>query len=141
REGEVFVDIQPGTPEAREAPDGYTFPITQTSSAVQLDQVLTTLQGNVRQNLQTFLKEFGNALIKYNGANGFRTYYATSPGANKYTAQVNEALLGTQPGDLSGLVKNLDSTVQALDADQTGLQNRVSNLRIVTGSCAVATQA
>jgi phospholipid/cholesterol/gamma-HCH transport system substrate-binding protein len=140
-EGNMFVDLQPGSPNAPEAPNDYTFPLTQTSSAVQLDQVLTTLQGNVRQNLQTFLKEFGNALVKYNGANGFRTYFATSPGANRYTAEVNQALLGTEPNDLSGLVKNLDSTVQALDADETGLQNLVTNLRVVTGSFAAQNRA
>jgi phospholipid/cholesterol/gamma-HCH transport system substrate-binding protein len=140
-EGNMFVDLQPGSPTAPEAPDGYTFPLTQTASAVQLDQVLSTLQGNVRQNLQTFLQEFGDALTKYGGANGFRTYYATSPGANRYTAEVNQALLGTEPNDLSNLVKNLDSTVQALDADQTGLQNLITNLRIVTGSFAAQHQA
>ena len=139
-EGNLFVDVHPGSPEAQEASDGHVFPATQTSAAVQLDQVLSSLQGNVRRNLQIFLKEFGNALIKYHGAEGFRTLYQTSPGAYKNTALVNQAFLGTQPGDLSGLVKNLDSTVQALDADQTGLQNLVTNLRTVTGSFAAHDQ-
>ena len=50
------------SPESPTAPDNYTFPVTQTSAAVQLDQVLTTLQYGVRRDLQIFLKEFGNAL-------------------------------------------------------------------------------
>ncbi len=140
-EGNMFIDLHPGTPEAPEAPDGHVFPVNQTSASVQLDQVLTTLQSNVRHNLQIFLKEFGDALIKYHGAEGFRELYATSPGAYKYTAQVNQAFLGTEPHDLSNLVKNLDRTVQALDADQSGLQNLVTNLRIVTGSFAAQSQA
>ena len=140
-EGNLFVDLHPGTPGAPEAPANHTFPSTQTSVAVQLDQVLTTLQSDVRRNLQIFLQEFGDALIKYHGAEGFRELYKTSPAAFKYTSIVNQAFLGTQPHDLSGLIKNLDSTVQALDADQTGLQNLIANLRIVTGSFAAQSRA
>jgi phospholipid/cholesterol/gamma-HCH transport system substrate-binding protein len=140
-EGNMFVDLQPGSPESPNAPSGHTFPLTQTSAAVQLDQVLSTLQGNVRHNLQIFLKEFGNALVKYHGAQGLQQSFATSPGAYKNTALVNQAFLGTEPHDLSNLVRNLDSTVQALDADETGLQNLVTNLRVVTGSFAAKNQA
>jgi phospholipid/cholesterol/gamma-HCH transport system substrate-binding protein len=140
-EGNLFVDLHPGTPESPEASDDHVFPVSQSSVAVQLDQVLSTLQTNVRRNLQIFLKEFGDSLIKYHGAEGFRELYRTSPGAYKNTALVNQAFLGTQPHDLSGLVKNLDSTVRALDADESGLQNLVTNLRTVTGSFAAHDQA
>ena len=49
---------------------------------------------------------------------------------------MNEAFLGTAPHDLSGLVRNLDSTVHALDLHESQLQNLVTNFRIVTGSFA-----
>jgi phospholipid/cholesterol/gamma-HCH transport system substrate-binding protein len=140
-EGNLFVDVSPGSPNSPEVPADHVFPVTQTSAAVQLDQVLTTLQSGVRQDLQIFLKEFGDALIKYGGAEGFRELFRTSPGAFKYTSLVNQAFLGTQPHDLSNLVRDLDSTVQALDADRTGLQNLVTNLRVVTGSFAAQNQA
>lgn len=140
-EGNLFVDVTPGSPASPEAPSDHTFPVTQTSASVQLDQVLTTLQSGVRKDLQIFLKEFGNALTKYGGAEGFRELYRTSPGAFKYTSLVNQAFLGTQPHDLSNLVRDLDSTVQALGADETGLQNLVTNLRVVTGSFAAENQA
>src|SRR5215211_4943337 len=119
-EGNLFVDVNPGSPGSPEASDGHVFPVTQTAASVQLDQVLSSLTGGVRRNLQIFLKEFGDALIKYHGAQGFRELYATSPGAYKYTSQVNQAFLGTEPHDLSSLVENLDQTVQGLDADETG---------------------
>ena len=51
-EGNYFVDLEPGSPNADEVDDGHTFPVNQTSYSVQLDQVLTTLQGDVRANLQ-----------------------------------------------------------------------------------------
>jgi ABC-type transporter Mla subunit MlaD len=135
-EGNLFVQVRPGTPNAPEAEDGHVFPADQTSYAVQLDQVLTTLQSDVRKNLQTFLDQLGNALIKYNGAEGFRALYKSSGGAFRYTSEVNEAVLGTEPHDLSGLVKNLDSTVRALDQNETALQDLVTNLRVFTGAFA-----
>ena len=62
-EGNYFVDLKPGSPNARrESTTDHTFPVNQTSYSVQLDQVLTTLQADVRTDLQTFLDQFGNAL-------------------------------------------------------------------------------
>ncbi len=135
-EGNYFVDLQPGSPSAPEVDDGYTLPVNQTAYSVQLDQILTTLQGDVRKDLQTFLDQFGNALIRYGGAEGFRELYRTSPPAFKFTSQTNEALLGTHPGDLAGVIRGLDSVVRALDRNELALQDLVTNFRIVSGSFA-----
>ena len=43
-EGNFFVDLTPGTPSADKVGDGDTIPVTQTSTPVQLDQLLTALQ-------------------------------------------------------------------------------------------------
>ncbi len=43
-EGNFFLDLRPGSPSAPELDDGQDIPITQTSTAVQLDEVLTALQ-------------------------------------------------------------------------------------------------
>ena len=79
-EGNLFVDLSPGTPQAPTIDDGYTFPESQTSVSVQFDQVLSTLQYDVRANLQTFLSQLGDAFIKYHGAEGFRQFYARPQG-------------------------------------------------------------
>ena len=140
-EGNLFVDTKPGSPNAAETEEGHTFPVSQTSTSVQIDQVLTTLQSDVRANLQTFLDQFGNALIKYKGAEGFQELYRSSPGANKYTSIVNEALQGTKPHDLSNLIGNLDLVIKALDANEAELQGLVTNFRTVTGSFAAESQS
>ena len=44
------------------ARNGYTFPIQQGIEPVQFDQVLTALQANTRQNLQTLLQQYGKAV-------------------------------------------------------------------------------
>ena len=109
-------------------------PSGQTSIAVQIDQVFTTLQGDVRSNLQILLDEFGRA-FKEGGAEGFREIYKTSPGAFRYTSEVNEAFLGQEEHDLSELIVNLDTTVEALNQGDD-LQDLVTNLRTVLGSFA-----
>jgi ABC-type transporter Mla subunit MlaD len=140
-EGNMFVDLKPGSPNAPEAEDGYVFPAGQTSIAVQLDQVLMTLQSDVRTDLQILLDEFGNALDKYGGSEGLRELFRSSTGAFRYTSQVNEALLGTEPHDLSDLIVNLDSTVEALGRNEVALQDLVTNLQIVLGSFAAESDA
>ena len=42
--------------------DGDTIRVTQTSTPVQLDEVLTALQTDTREDLKTLLKEYGDAL-------------------------------------------------------------------------------
>ena len=61
-EGNFFVDLQPGTPGAPELDDGETIKVTQTSTPVQLDQVLTALQSDTRQDLRDVLEGLGTAL-------------------------------------------------------------------------------
>jgi phospholipid/cholesterol/gamma-HCH transport system substrate-binding protein len=135
-EGNLFVDLHPGSPGAAELHSGDMIPENQTSSSVQFDQVLTSLQAPVRQDLQIFLKEFGGALDKYGGAKGFQESFRTSPAAFEYTSQVNQALLGTQPGDLAGFVSNLDVVARELNANSTGLQGLITNLNTVSGDFA-----
>jgi phospholipid/cholesterol/gamma-HCH transport system substrate-binding protein len=135
-EGNLFVDLHPGSPSAPDLSSGSVIPENQTSYSVQFDQVLTSLQAPVRENLQIFLKEFGDALDKYGGAKGFQTSFRTSPAAYQYTAQVNEALLGTQPGDLAGFISNLDVVARELNANSTALQGVITNLNTVSGDFA-----
>jgi virulence factor Mce-like protein len=140
-EGNLFVDVRPGSPSAPELPDGGVIPIQQTSNSVQLDQILTTLQADVRGNLQLLLKELGDGLTKYGGAEGLRELYRSGAPAYKNTALVNEALLGTEEGDLRGLIKNFDRVFVALNRNQPQLQDLITNLRTVTGSFAAESAA
>jgi virulence factor Mce-like protein len=135
-EGNLFVDLHPGSPGAPELDSGSVLPETQTSSSVQFDQVLTSLQAPVREGLQIFLKEFGDALDKYGGDKGFQESFRTSPAAFEYTSQVEDALLGTQPGDLAGFVSNLGVVARELNTNSTALQGVITNLDSVSGAFA-----
>jgi phospholipid/cholesterol/gamma-HCH transport system substrate-binding protein len=136
-EGNLFVDVHPGSPSAPEMRSGSEIPIQQTSNSVQLDQILTNvLQSDVRGNLQLALGSIGDAFEKYGGAQGLRQIYSKGGPAYKNTALVNEALLGTRAHDLSGLVRNFDLVASALDRNRPQLESLVTNLRTVTGSFA-----
>jgi phospholipid/cholesterol/gamma-HCH transport system substrate-binding protein len=50
-EGNFFLDLHPGSPSAPELESGSTIPITQTTTAVQIDEILTSLQSDTRTNL------------------------------------------------------------------------------------------
>jgi phospholipid/cholesterol/gamma-HCH transport system substrate-binding protein len=150
-EGNLFVDLSPGSPQAPELESGSVIPLEQTAISVQFDQVLTSLQAPVRESLQVFLREFGTGLCGENppetgceagsGGEGFQESFRTSPAAYGSTAQVNEALLGTQPGDLTGVVRGLGETFEALDRNETQLKDLVTNFRVVTGSFAAESEA
>ena len=137
-EGNLFVDVKPGSPSAPEVDYAdYTFPPQQTANTVQLDQVLTgSLQADSRKNLQIFLDQFGSALIDQKGAQSLQTLNRESPGAFRYTSEVNQALLGEHPHDLSSLIANLDRVVRGLNGSGSDLADLVTNLRITTGSFA-----
>ena len=136
-EGNLFVNVSPGSPSAPVADGDYVFPPQQTDNTVQLDQVLTDVfQADARRELQVFLDQFGNALTKEGGAESIRVLNKTSPGAFKYTSQVNQALLGETPHDLSSLIDNLNRVVRGLDGNEEALQDLITNLRITTGSFA-----
>lgn len=140
-DGNYFVDLHPGSPSAPEVSDGHTFGLDQTAHSVQLDQVLTTLQSDVRSDLRTLLDQFGNALTRHGGAKGLQEFFRTSGPAYKFTAQVSESQLGTHPGDLRGVISGLGRVFRGLSANQQALSNLITNLRRVTGAFAIEDQA
>ena len=61
-EGNFFVDLRPGSPSAPEIDDGGMIKVTQTATPVQLDEVLTSLQSDTRQDLKDVLDGLAVAL-------------------------------------------------------------------------------
>ena len=61
-EGNFFIELDPGSPSSPEMDSGGTIPVSHTSTAVQLDEILTALQSPVRADLGHLLEGFGTAL-------------------------------------------------------------------------------
>jgi phospholipid/cholesterol/gamma-HCH transport system substrate-binding protein len=132
--GNFFVDVSPGTPDAPTAPSGYTFPIQQGTEAVEPDQILTSLQSNTRQNLQTLLQQFGTALKK--GGPSFNASIKYWLPAYEYSAVVTHDALGLQPNDLSNWIAEQGPVAAAIDTHPQTLENLISDFNTTAGAFA-----
>ena len=152
-EGNFFVDLKPGTPGAPQLHSGDELKITQTSTPVQLDQVLTSLQSDSRADLQALLDGLSTTfnskptpaedaqtdpLAKGQTASqSFNDALDDIPEGEKSTAQVLEALLGTEPGrDLPRLILGTARTSQELDRYENQLKDLITNFNDTTATFA-----
>jgi phospholipid/cholesterol/gamma-HCH transport system substrate-binding protein len=138
-EGNFFIDVNPGTPEAPVASDGYVFPIQQGTEPVQFDQLLNSLQQNTRSNLQILLQQYGLA-VKQGGPSYNRSIQYWLPAYN-YGAQVSHDTLGQQPHDLSGWIDKGGVVNGALDAHPQNLKSLVTNFNTTAAAFASQSQA
>ena len=144
-EGNFFVDLSPGSPGSPTLGDGDTIDVTRTSSPVQLDEILTALQGDTREDLKTLLDEFGRALEGppedsdrtsppqdaavrgETAAKSLNDTYDDAGPALKGLAIVNEAFLGEEERDVSRLIAGLQRVTAALGQNEALLQDWVVN--------------
>jgi phospholipid/cholesterol/gamma-HCH transport system substrate-binding protein len=156
-EGNFFVDLKPGTPDSPQLESGETIAITQTSSPVQLDEVLTSLQSDSREDLQQLLTGLNTALTSEptaqededsdplaqgeTAAESFNDALDDIPAAERSTAQVLEAFLGTEPTrDLNRLIRGTARTAEELSRYEQSLQELITNLNVTTGALSSESQ-
>jgi virulence factor Mce-like protein len=133
-EGNFFIDVRPGNPSSPTASDGYVFPIQQGVEPVQIDQVLTSLQGDTRHNLQILLQQFGKAVKQAGDSyNGSIRYWLP---AYEYSSIVAHDALGIQPHDLSGYIDKGGVFAAALDAHPQNLKSLITDLNTTAGAFA-----
>jgi phospholipid/cholesterol/gamma-HCH transport system substrate-binding protein len=151
-EGNEFVDLSPGTPNAPTIDDGDTIPSTQTSAPVQFDQVLGALQSDTRDDLKQLLEGYGTALTYQptaaddvnqdpdvhgeTAAKSLNDSIDDAPGALKNASIVNHAFLGLESHDLSGLVDNTARVTKALSNNEASLQGFVTNFNTTLAALA-----
>jgi phospholipid/cholesterol/gamma-HCH transport system substrate-binding protein len=143
-EGNFFVDLKSGSPSAPKLDDGDTIKVTQTATPVQLDEVLTSLQQDQRQDLKDVLDQLAVTLNSKptpaedrdsdplargeTAAESFNDAYDDIPDAERSTAEVFEALLGTEPSrDLSRLLDGTARTTGALIRNENALRGLIVN--------------
>ena len=133
-EGNFFVDVSPGV-RGKEVDDGHTFPVQQTDTPVQLDEVLTALQSDTRDDLKTLLREY-SAGLRGKGAKGFNKSIKYWKPAYRDTAIVSEAMLGEHEHDLSGYIDYGGTVAGALDRNRQQLKDLITNFNITAGAFA-----
>ncbi len=143
-EGNFFVDLKSGSPEAPELEKGGTIKVTQTATPVQLDEVLTALQSDTRQDLKDVLGALAVALNSEptaaedddadplargeTAAKSFNDAYDDIPEAERSTAIVLDAFLGAEPEqDLSRLIDGTARTTGALIRNENALRGLITN--------------
>lgn len=131
-EGNFYVDLEPGTPEAPILKSGQTLPAANTSGPVQLDRVLSSLDTSARANLQKLVQGLGAALNTpgkdgTTGAQGLNRALEYSASSFEASSIVNEALLGEKPGDLTGAVKRESEVFRGLAEAGTQLPGLISS--------------
>jgi virulence factor Mce-like protein len=152
-EGNFFVDLKPGTPGTEELDDGDTVAVTQTSTPVQLDQVLTALQSDTRQDLRDVLEGLGTALSSKptraddrdadpsargeTAAESWNDAYTDAGPAARAQSQVNEALLGVEPQrDLGRLIEGTGRTAAGLVRNEVQLKELITNFNVTMAALA-----
>ncbi len=156
-EGNVFLDLKPGSPSAPALADGDSISAARTTVAVQLDQVLAALQAPTRDQLSALLEGFGTALSHRPSAADDRGQDAAVQGesaaealndsfrygarAGRSTAQVNQALLGTEPDDLGRLISSGGKVFRTVADHEAALRGLISNLDTTAGAFAAESQS
>jgi phospholipid/cholesterol/gamma-HCH transport system substrate-binding protein len=151
-EGNFYVDLMPGSPAAPALHSGSTLPAASTAGPVQLDRVLSALNSDARGNLQTLLRGIGSSLDGHATAAQDASQDPSVKGLTagqalnqslKYSADafkastiVNEALLGVQPSDLSGVVKGNEQVFRALAASDGQLSSLVTTFNATMATLA-----
>ncbi len=155
-EGNFFLDLRPGSPSAPVLDDGGDIPVTQTATAVQLDQLLTALQKPDRENLARLLDGYGSALDdrptepdptidpdarNLSGAEAINESFTYGGRAGKSSSQVSQALLGEQVGDLRKMVDSLGVVFSELASRESELRDLITNFNVATGAFAAESRS
>jgi phospholipid/cholesterol/gamma-HCH transport system substrate-binding protein len=154
-EGNFFLDLRPGSPESANLSSGDTIPVSQTATAVQLDEILTALQKNNRTDLQHALKGYGGALTHapttaedktqdpdvkgLTAAQALNLTFKYGGTAGRTTSIVNNALLGKRPHDLSNLIRGQRNLFTELASDEGALKGLITNFN--TTATALASES
>jgi virulence factor Mce-like protein len=124
-----YIDLQPGSKSAPKL-GNRVIPRSATSGQVELDQALEPLNANGRVALKTMLGEF-NRGFGDPGAVG-ETIKTIDPSLRQLAPGLRR-LRGTQPGDLTNLVRSTSRMMGALSRDELALGRVVTSGRVALG--------
>jgi ABC-type transporter Mla subunit MlaD len=151
-EGNFFLDLQPGSPSAPDLSSGDTIPVTQTAIAVQLDQILTSLQKDSRASLKRALAGYGQTLNSkptaaedatqdpsvrgLTPAEAINQTFRYGGEAGRTTSIVNQAFLGEHAHDLSNLIRGQRDLFAKLASTDGSLSDLITNFNTTAGALA-----
>jgi ABC-type transporter Mla subunit MlaD len=137
-EGNFFVDVKPGSPNAPVLAEGEgPIPMTQTAAPVQLGEILNILKADVRGDLRTLLAEYSLKGLENGGAEGFNDAIEFFEPAYRSSSLANDAFLGIDPDrDVQRVLRGQQRTAELLTVDEGSLKDLVTNLNVTAGAIA-----
>jgi phospholipid/cholesterol/gamma-HCH transport system substrate-binding protein len=141
-----YVDLRLGSGTAPKIPNGGVIPTSNTTSAVDFDQLFNTLDGPTRKGLQNLIQgsasQYANAGKKAQTAWQYLNPAVASTSLlfrelNRDTGKFTNFIvksgnlvsdIAQRQSDLSGLVQHLNTTTQALAAQHTALGQSLQRL-------------
>ena len=110
---DMYIEMNPGTRAAGAIPDGGEIPVSSTLPDVNLDEILSNLDGDTRAYLQILINAGGEAF----GSKGYpadlrETFKRFEPTA-RYTARITK-LLAERRGNLRHVIHNFQQLTSAL---------------------------
>lgn len=136
-EGSYYLQLDPGSPSAPIAKDGFTIPPSNTAYPVQFYQLLSTFDAATRQSLTHALTALNQGLsppmgeqptTENSGAGGLKAAIPQLQPTLKDVAWVTQALHGTQPGDLERLLSSGSDVTTTLAGTDPQLADLITNL-------------
>jgi phospholipid/cholesterol/gamma-HCH transport system substrate-binding protein len=142
-EGGYYLELDPGSPSAPIAPDGFTIPESQTSTPVQFYNVLSTFDAAARQSLANTLNTVDEGFsgppgrpLAESGAGALKGAIPQLTPVLKDVAWVTRALHGTHAGDVETLLSSGSSVTSTLAGSSGQLTDLVRGLNSVSSALA-----
>lgn len=126
--GENYVDLDPGTPQAGRIPNGGLIPIQNALPAVQVDEVLSTLDAPTRRRLRRLLDSLGAGLEGRGGENLNRFLEGSSDLVERSSPTLD--VLGRQREDVATLVESFGRVMRALGDRSASIRVLSRRLRV-----------
>jgi virulence factor Mce-like protein len=122
--GETYVELAPGSANAKPVPDGGMLARAQVQPAVQLDQVFNTFNPETRGAFQVWQQELANAI--YGNDQNLSNVLGNLP---SFTADATDILrvLDVEHGSVVRLIQNGGTVFSALSSDQSALRNLITS--------------
>lgn len=109
--GENYLDLEPGTAAAGRIPDRGTLPLRNSEDAVQLDQILSAMDGPTRASVRANLQNLGGGL-RGRGGDLNRLFAAARP--TVATGGRALALLDDQRAEVGRIIDNTGAVMTAI---------------------------
>ena len=122
--GETYVELTPGSPDARPLPENGRLATSQVSDAVQLDEILRAFDPDTREAFQTWMQSQAQAIDGY-GRDVNDALGNLGPFAEDAAKLVD--ILNRQEGAVSRLVSNTGVVFEALTERDGQLRSLIEN--------------